>query len=76
MQSCFVKKCLCNQLNVTDKNYETKMAYITFKMMDIDTYSHKHTIMTRLIHDCAWYRMTDMNHMIDIVDMTDMTEVT
>ena len=37
MQSCFVKKCLCNQLNVTDKNYETKMAYITFKMMDIDT---------------------------------------
>lgn len=53
MQSCFVKKCLCNQLNVTDKNYETKMAYITFKMMDIDTYNHKHTIMTRLIHDCA-----------------------
>ena len=31
MQSCFVKKCLCNQLNVTDKNYETKMAYITGK---------------------------------------------
>ena len=53
MQSCFVEKCLCNQLNVTDKNYETKMAYITVKMMDIDTYNHKHTIMTRLIHDCA-----------------------
>ena len=27
----FVKKCLCNQLNVTDKNYETEMAYITGK---------------------------------------------
>lgn len=39
------EKKLCNKLNVIDKNYETEMAYITN--------NHKHTIMTRLIHDCA-----------------------